>query len=252
MTHSSLQAHRPTRSVTNYSFNHIGGLAASHYELCKSLVMGGVFQRFPQLHMGFLEGGVTWAVSLLADLIGHWEKRNGEQIGRLDPAILDVDSLIETLREYGDGAVTGQLDRIRDHFTRTPGRPEVLDDFAAARFSSVDDIIAVFSERMYFGCEADDPLVGTATTTMKHRPVHLRPILGTDISHWDAPVMNEVIVEAFELLEDGVIDAADFRAFTFENPVRLHTAANKDFFAGTVCEREVRRDLIASRAAPSS
>jgi hypothetical protein len=68
--------------------------------------------------------------------------------------------------------------------------------------------------------------------------VTLRPILGTDISHWDAPVMNEVIVEAFELLEDKVIDEADFRAFTFENPVSLHRSANKDFFVGTVCEQE--------------
>ncbi len=240
VTHSSLQSHRPTRSVTNYSYNHIGGLAACHYELSKSLVMGGVFHRFPKLHMGFLEGGVAWAVSLLADLIGHWEKRNGQRIGQLDPAILDVDALMETLREYGGSTVTGQLDRIREHFTRTPGRPEVLDDFAAAHLASVDDIITLFNERMYFGCEADDPLVGMASTTMKHRPVRLRPILGTDISHWDAPVMNEVIVEAFELLEDGVIDAADFRAFTFENPIRLHTAANPDFFTGTVCEQAAR------------
>ena len=90
---------------------------------------------------------------------------------------------------------------------------------------------------MYFGCEADDPLVGWATaTTIKHRPVRLRPILGTDISHWDAPVMNEVLVEAYELVTDHVVDADDFRAFTFENPVSLHRAANKDFFLGTVCE----------------
>jgi hypothetical protein len=115
-----------------------------------------------------------------------------------------------------------------------------LDDFAAARFGSAGDIIDVFENHLYFGCEADDPLVGWATgTTIKHRPVRLRPILGTDISHWDAPVMNEVLVEAFELLEDNVVNADDFRAFTFENPASLHTAANKDFFVGTVCEKEV-------------
>jgi hypothetical protein len=82
-------------------------------------------------------------------------------------------------------------------------------------------------------------LVGWATNSrIKHRPVKLKPILGTDISHWDAPVMNEVIVEAFELLEDKVLDESDFRAFTFENPVALHKAANADFFRGTVCEKE--------------
>jgi hypothetical protein len=91
---------------------------------------------------------------------------------------------------------------------------------------------------MYFGCEADDPLVGWATNSrIKHRQVTLKPILGTDISHWDAPVMNEVIVEAFELLEDKVISEDDFRAFTFENPVALHKTGNPDFFRGTICEQ---------------
>ncbi len=238
VTHSSLQAHRVTRSATNYVFNHIGGLAASHYELCKSLVMGGVFTRFPQFRIGFLEGGVAWAVSLLADLIGHWDKRNAQAIGDLDPAILDVDAVMATLQQYGDEPVLGQLDRIREHFSRTPGRPDNLDEFSAAGFTTVDEIISVFCDRMFFGCEADDPLVGWGTgTRIKHRPVKLRPILGTDISHWDAPVMNEVIVEAFELLEDKVIDESEFRAFVFENPVSLHKSSNKDFFLGTVCEQ---------------
>ena len=239
VTHSSLQAHRVTRSTSNYVFNHIGGLAASHCELAKSLVMGGVFRRFPELRIGFLEGGVAWAVSLLADLIGHWDKRHAGAIGDLDPALLDVEAVIGALSQYGEPPVQERLDDIRQYLSRTPGRPAELDEFSAAGFTSVDEIIDVFSDRMYFGCEADDPLVGWATgSTIKHRKVTLRPILGTDISHWDAPVMNEVIVEAFELLEDKVIDEADFRAFTFENPVSLHRSANKDFFVGTVCESE--------------
>jgi predicted TIM-barrel fold metal-dependent hydrolase len=239
VTHSSLQMHRPTRSVSNYCFNHIGGLAGNHTELAKSLVMGGVFKRFPKLQIGFLEGGAAWAVSLLADLIGHWDKRNGGAIGELDPSILDVDTLVATLAESGESPVIGKLEDIREYFSRTPGRPANLDDFAAAGFDSPDEIINVFSDQMYFGCEADDPLVGWATrSVIKHRKVKLRPILGTDISHWDAPVMNEVLVEAFELLDDGVLDADEFRAFTFENPVLLHKSANKNFFAGTVVEQE--------------
>jgi predicted TIM-barrel fold metal-dependent hydrolase len=239
VTHSSLQMHRPTRSVSNYCFNHIGGLAGNHTELAKSLVMGGVFHRFPQLQIGFLEGGAAWAVSLLADLIGHWDKRNAGSIGTLDPSILDVDALVAELGKQGEAPVVAKLDDIREYFSRKPGRPANLDDFAAMGAESASDIIDVFSNQMYFGCEADDPLVGWATrSVIKHRPVKLRPILGTDISHWDAPVMNEVLVEAFELLEDGVLDAAEFRAFTFENPVLLHKSANKDFFTGTVCEQE--------------
>ncbi len=68
MTHSSLQAHRVTRSITNYSFNHIGGLAVSHYEPGQiPCSWAGFSARFPTLRFGFLEGGVAWAASLLAD-----------------------------------------------------------------------------------------------------------------------------------------------------------------------------------------
>ena len=70
------RAHRVTRSATSYVYNHIGGLAASHESLCKSLFLSGVTHRFPTLRFGFLEGGVAWACSLLGDLVGHWEKRN--------------------------------------------------------------------------------------------------------------------------------------------------------------------------------
>ena len=77
--HSSLQSHRVTRSATSYVYNHIGGLAASHESLCKSLFLSGVTHRFPTLRFGFLEGGVAWACSLLGDLVGHWEKRNARR-----------------------------------------------------------------------------------------------------------------------------------------------------------------------------
>ena len=139
--------------------------------------MGGVFTRFPELRIGFLEGGVAWAVSLLADVIGHWDKRHAGAIGSLDPAILDVDALMKTIGEYGDAPVHRPAGRASAQTSqRTPGRPANLDEFAAAGFSSVDDIIAIFSDRMFFGCEADDPLVGWATNArIKHRPVKLKP-----------------------------------------------------------------------------
>src|SRR5262249_6589978 len=46
----------------------------------KALFWGGVTRRFPDLNFAFLEGGVGWACMLYADLIGHWEKRNGRAI----------------------------------------------------------------------------------------------------------------------------------------------------------------------------
>ena len=47
---------------------------------------------------------------------------------------------------------------------------------------------------------------------------------------------SEVLEEAWELVEHGLVGEDDFRQFVFANPVRLHTALNPDFFNGTVVE----------------
>ena len=57
--------------------------------LCKALFFGGVTRRFPKLRVAFLEGGVHWAVGLLGDLVGRWEKRNIEAVQRYDPKRID-------------------------------------------------------------------------------------------------------------------------------------------------------------------
>ena len=59
--HSSVQYHDLSRSISNYQYNHINGMAMSHEALAKALFLGGVTHRFPQLRFGFLDGGVAWA-----------------------------------------------------------------------------------------------------------------------------------------------------------------------------------------------
>ena len=71
----------------------------------------------------------------------------------------------------------------------------------------------------------------------------LRPVLGSDISHWDVRDMTEPIAEAYELVEHGVITDRDFRDLTFVNPVRLHAGPNPRFFEGTVCEAAATQAL---------
>ena len=63
-------------SISNPVYNHVGHFATAATAVCKSLFLGGVSQRFPELRFLFLEGGVGWARSLLADLTSHWEKRS--------------------------------------------------------------------------------------------------------------------------------------------------------------------------------
>jgi predicted TIM-barrel fold metal-dependent hydrolase len=245
VVHSALQHHRVTRSISNYVYNHINGLAAAHESLCKSLFLGGVTRRFPELRVGFLEGGVAWACSLFAGLVGHWEKRNGDAIAGLDPDRLDVDELMRYFREYGDETVLARVEDLHEYYARPAARPAVVDEFAACAITQRDDLRTLFESRFYFGCEADDPLLVWAfREDVNPLGARFRPVLGSDISHWDVTDMTEPIAEAFELVEHGLMSESEFRELTFLNPVRLHAASNPDFFTGTVCERAVA-DVLA-------
>lgn len=235
--HSSLQAHHVARSVSNYVFNHVGGIAHAHEALCKALFLGGVYRRFPALRFGYLEGGVMWGASLLADLVGHWEKRGAHAIEALDPGRLDVDTVMALVRRYGSDDMVANEARIAEFLRRRPGRPRELDEFAAAEVGSPDDIVGPIAERSFFGCEADDPLVPLSFgLRMAGDRVTLRPMFGSDVSHWDAPVMNEVLPEAYEMLEDGEVTPEQFESFVLSNVVRLHGGVNPEFFGGTACE----------------
>jgi len=244
LSHSSHLHTRVARSVSNYVYNHIGALATSHESLAKSLFLGGVTRRFPTLRFGFLEGGVAWACSLYAELLGHWSKRNSEAILDLDPDRLDVDELMRYVEKYGDDAVRARPDRIRQFFSRPAARPEMLDEFSRAMIRKAEDIRDRFVPNFYFGCEADDPLVGWAFAgNVNPLGARLRAMMGSDISHWDVPDMTEPVAEAYELIETGRITEDDFREFTFLNPLRLHAGMNPRFFQGTICEKAVAQAL---------
>jgi len=80
----------------------------------------------------------------------------------------------------------------------------------------------------------------------------LNTLFGSDIGHFDVPDMNEVLPEAYELVEDGLITDADFRDFVFANPVRFWGDSNPDFYKGTVVEREARDLLSAATREPAA
>jgi predicted TIM-barrel fold metal-dependent hydrolase len=250
VVHSALQQHRVTRSVSNYVYNHVNGLAAAHESLCKSLFLAGVTRRFPQLRVGFLEGGVAWACMLYASLAGHYDKRNREAIRELDPDALDVDELAGWLERYGDADVQARLEDLRAYFARPAARPAQVDEFAAVGMEGAEDLKARFVPNFYFGCEADDPLVAWAfREDVNPFGARLRPIFGSDMSHWDVRDMNEPVAEAFELVEHGLLTEQEFRELTFLNPARLHAGANPGFFTGTTVEQAVRDALVADGGA---
>ena len=237
VAHSSTQRFHVARSPSNYVYNHVGGISRSQEALAKSLLMGGVTRRFPELRFGFLEGGVAWAVSLFADLLGHWEKRNARAIQGLDPDRLDVDALLGYFDSHGGAAVRSARERVQAFFSKPAARPVQLDDFAAAGIEKAQDLLELFVPRFYFGCEADDPLsVWAFAERANPLGARFRAMLGSDISHWDVTDMTLPVEEAFELVERGAMSPADFREFAFLNAVKLHGGMNPNFFAGTAVE----------------
>ena len=43
-------------SISNFTYNHVGHFAQSNHAFCKSVFLGGVAHRHPNLNFGFMEG----------------------------------------------------------------------------------------------------------------------------------------------------------------------------------------------------
>ena len=234
--------------LSNYCYNHIGVLGAGGEAICKALFMGGVTRRFPDLNFAFLEGGVGWGVSLYADLIGHWQRRNGERISDFDPANLDTELFMQLVREHGDDRTRAHEATLREMFSRPQPAVDNPDNFAAVQMQRPEEMLELFVERFWFGCEADDPVTVHAFDRRANPfGAALRAVFGSDNGHWDVPDMAGVVAEAWELVEHEVMQKADFRDFMFVNAVRLHAGMNPEFFTGTRIEQAVRAELVGSR-----
>ena len=68
-------------------------------------------------------------------------------------------------------------------------------------------------------------------------------IFASDLGHWDVPDFDEPLEEAYELVENGILDDDQLRDFVFVNPVRFYGSMNPDFFVGTAIEKEVAAAL---------
>ena len=236
-------------SPTNYVANHIGNFAAGSEAICRSLFFGGAMTRFPELRFAFLEGGAAWACNLLADLVSHFEKRNLDALAHYDPANLDREQFLDLVERYGDEALVARVDEadLALSFLSDPDEdPATIDEWAPSGISSVADIVRVLTEQCFFGCEADDPMNALAfDTRINVGGSQIRAMFASDVGHWDVPDFRQVLPEAWELREHGLLDEAQFADFMFGNVVRLFTGTNPRFFEGTAVERAVD-ELLAS------
>ena len=241
-------------SPSNFCYNHIGHFASAGHAVCKAMFFGGVTRRFSDLNFAFLEGGVGWACMLYADLIGHWEKRNGQAIQSTHPSKLNRSALLEYTRKYGREAMIEAVSRGAgldgDSNSALSGGVEDPDDYFRCKIGKKQDIKDLFVPRFYFGCEADDPANAWAFND-RANPLRARlnAIFSSDIGHFDVPDMTAVVPEAYELVEHGLLTDDDFRDFMFANAVRFWGEVNPDFFKGTAVEKAAAGVLAQSARA---
>jgi predicted TIM-barrel fold metal-dependent hydrolase len=248
--HSSAMGWGSRTSMTSYVYNHLGNFAVAGEATCRSLFLAGVPHRFPSLRFAFLEGGVAWAANLYSYLLGHFDKRGPSALPGLDPARLDRAQLAELFERYGPESWRrhhDQLDASLALLSDPDEEPTQLDEFRHCGITRPEDIREVFTERFFFGCEADDPLNGLAFDTRRNPlGAELPAIFSSDIGHWDVPDMRCVLLEAHELVEDGHLSQEDFRRFTFANAAALFGATNPRFFEGTEVESAVKEVVVAA------
>jgi hypothetical protein len=217
-------------SPSNFCYNHIGHFASAGDAVAKAIFFGGVTRRFPKLNFGFLEGGVGWACSLYADLIGHWEKRNRKALEITNPDDLDRQALLALRRSTGRSrwseAVATRRRLEDDSNCDGTGGLEDLDDYSRCK-------IARRRTSRICSCRA-------STSAARRRPgqrvglqqqgqpdgARLNAIFSSDIGHFDVPDMTEVVPEAYELVEHELLDDDDFRDFMFANAVRFWGEVN--------------------------
>ncbi len=250
-THYGSQGWTGRHSISNYMFNHIGHFADGSQAFAKALFFGGVTRRFPGLRVALLEGGADWGAHVFAHLIDRWEKRNRHAVQNYNPAHADLDLLENLFQRYGSTLIKdGKLDRktlLVDSLgvsalphSRDPNESEI-DDFALAGVESPEDIKTQWVDNFYFGSESDDRTVAAAFN-QKLNPVgaQINAIWSSDIGHWDVPDLTEPLAESWDLVEQGVITAANFKSWVFENPYRFYTEANRRFFEGTAVETKLK------------
>lgn len=232
-----------SRSITNYMYNHIGSHAFLMHQVCKSIFMGGVTRRFPNLVFGFLECGVAWACQLLADIEEHWEKRNTEAMARRDPEKLDRAAFRQLHEEWGADLVAGKLDERWLRRVLNNRGPEERDEWRHLAIEDEHEIADLFVKNFYFGCEADDRTAAFAFSPANAFGSTLKAMLSSDIGHWDVMDMQEVIPDSYSLVEKGLFTPEMYRKFTFEHSATLHLRMNPRFFGKSRLAAEAEKLL---------
>jgi hypothetical protein len=200
---------------------------------------------------------VWWAVALYNDLVEFWEKRNMEAMMKYhDHAKIDLELLHDMFGRYGndylkaEGIVTEMKKQVAAARTPEGKVPDFVNDWNEVDIRRREDIRDLFVKPFYFGCEADDSLNYTAFNAKANKMgAKLKAMFSSDLGHWDVVDFGDVLHEAYEPVERGLISEEDFRDFVFTNPMTFQTRVNPDFFKGTAVEGAVEKAMKAAKPA---
>ncbi len=253
-THYGSQGWTGRSSISNYMNNHIGHFADGSQAFAKALFFGGVTKRFPQLRLGLLEGGADWGAHVYIHLADRFSKRSLEGLQNYNPDLTNADELLSLFEKYGQEFIQAhplskeELTKsvLGSSFSRHSRQPiaSELEDFGAADIQSIEDIRDRWVNNFFFGSESDDRTIGAAFND-KANPlgVKINAIYSSDVGHWDVPDLTSPLAESWDLVSEGVISEADFKAYVFGNPYKFYTEANANFFQGTAIESKVNNTV---------
>ena len=237
-------------SISNYMYNHLGHLAEGHHALAKSLFMGGVTRRFPDLPFAFLEGGAAWAVALYADLdrsLGEAQRRRHRPAQPREPRPRAARVAPRAVREQGryqSGVAARRPAARRTRRRSTSGR--------RAGSRRKEDFHDLFVRSFFFGCEADDPLTaGAFNARLNPFGSHGSRRCSARTSRTGTyPTCRRCSKRRTRWSSTAGSPTDDFRDFMFTNPVTFFTRTNPAFFAGTAVEADVDKFLAEHLSGP--
>ena len=185
---------QPASRPSNYMYNHIGHLAEGQHALCQVALPRRRDPPLPRAALRLPRGRRGVGGRALADLVGHWEKRNREALGpprpgqhRPRPASSSWSASTAARRTDGIDPALGAL-------RRAPRTRRTLDEFAALRHRAARGHRRAVRPAVLLRLRGRRPAghapPSTPRSTRSARGC--RPMFGSDIAHWDVPDMSEV------------------------------------------------------------
>jgi len=164
------------------------------------MVFDGVFEQFPTLRIGFLEGGCGWLPDLAHAFHEHWEKRirDFDPKNPYRPSLMEFTKLM--IEEQGDrdnGNIISQARNLFDLLWSKEHDPTKIEDdslYEHYHLRDRDPLDYFHRGQIFTSFESDDPAPSYLPQAMGEVGKYLTCFSG-DYGHWDG-VLQDCVKEA--------------------------------------------------------